>query len=89
MTEQQAEAYTEVVSRCHKDVLCVADQMVVEMVACLIAEYRTSPDDMSVNKIGKLFTGLDKLGMSPASRSKVQAMKRDGNEKDPLDEFAA
>jgi phage terminase small subunit len=89
MSEDQAHAYKEVVSRCHKDVLCVADTMIVELVAVLVDEMRRRQGDLSVAKIGKLMSGLDRLGMTPAARSKVQAMKRDGEEESTLSEFVA
>lgn len=89
MSEHQQDCYREVVSKMHKDVLCSADGPLVEMVACLISEMRTNQGDMNGSKMGRLLSGLERLGMTPSSRSKVQAMPRDDKPASPLDEFAA
>lgn len=87
MSDEQGKQYREVVSRCHKDVLCVADVVTVSMVACLTAHFIEQEGEMSIQKMRTLSTLLDKLGMSPAARSKVQAVNRAKKTKDELDEF--
>ena len=90
LNEEQAAAYKEIVARCHKDVLCIADTMIVELGATLVAEMRMNGGELSVAKIGRLMSILDRLGMTPSARSKVQAMNRDEEDKNnPLNEFAA
>ena len=89
MTEAQKEVYSYIVRTCHKDVLTIADQATVEMVATLLCKFRAKQGDISPNLIGKLYSGLDRLGMSPSARSKVSAVKREDGKQNPLNEFAA
>lgn len=89
-TELQRDCYQEIIVGCHKDVLTIADAQMVEIIAVLLAKFRERRGDVHPNIIGKLFSGFDRLGMSPSARSKVQAVKRGEDEKDnPLSEFAA
>lgn len=89
MTDLQKDVYLEIVQTCHKDVLTIADRATVEMVATLLCRFRAKQGDVSPNLIGKLYSGLDRLGMSPSARSKVSAVKRDDGKQNPLREFAA
>ena len=90
----QQEYYINIVNQCPKNVLTNADIQIVETLALLLARNRViamDPEqDFSANIIGKIFSGLSHLGMTPASRSKVSAVNRDENAKEnPLSEFAA
>ncbi|MCC6489165.1 MAG: hypothetical protein IT364_16820 [Candidatus Hydrogenedentes bacterium] len=89
MTEPQKEVYSYIIRICHKDVLTIADQSIVEMVAVLLCKFRAKQGDVHPNLIGKLYSGLDRLGMTPSARSKVSAVKRDNGKQNPLSEFAA
>lgn len=89
MSEHQQDCYLEVIAKMHKDVLSCADGPIVELIACLISEMRLNHGDLSGNKMGRLLSGLERLGMTPSSRSKVQAMPREDKTENPLDEFAA
>lgn len=89
MTEAQKEIYQGIIKVCHKDVLTVADIYTVETVAVLICKFRERQGDVNPNIIGKIYSGLDRLGMSPSARSKVSAVKREDAKQNPLNEFAA
>lgn len=71
LTEAQRVCYTEIMDTCHPDVLSTADATVVQLVACLTAEFRENPGKMPVARMVRLMTGLGMLGMTPADRSKV------------------
>ena len=84
MDEECAAEYQSICRNCHLNVLSVADEQVVQMVACLFVDFRTLAKQrkmMRADYIGKLFAGLNYLGMTPASRSKVQAIKRNEEDK--------
>jgi len=87
MDKGQQRYYREIVARCHKDVLCVADVTVVCMAACLSNEFEETQGTMNIARVRTLSSLMDKLGMSPSARSKVQAVNRMKKEKSPLDEF--
>ena len=76
MSAEQKNAYIYIISHCHPDVLCVADQAATEVVACLLAQFRHNPLRMDTGRISRLLAGLGSLGMTPADRSRVQTMKR-------------
>lgn len=76
MTKPQRKCYREIVRGCHKDVLCSADSIWVEMTACLLSEYRENPVLMKVSKLARLQTCLGQLGMSPADRAKAGRIPR-------------
>ncbi len=89
MNEEQAEEYRVICRNCHLNVLSIADEQLVQMVACLFVEFRTLAKKrvlMRADYIGKLMNGLSILGMTPASRSKVQAIKRDDEKKNPFNQ---
>jgi phage terminase small subunit len=80
LNEKEQECWREIVSICHPAVLGVADKVTVELVACLTAEFREAPRKMPVARIIRLQMGLSSLGMTPADRSRVSALKSTNNE---------
>ena len=86
-TEPQKDAYVHLVENAHPKVLCQADSAIVELGAMLLAKFREDPDNFSVAKIGKLLSVLDRLGMTPSARSKVQAMDDGEDPNGDLGEF--
>lgn len=91
LTPEQRVVYMEVIRRSHKDVMCQADGPIVEFVAVTLELCRRVNWEINPNVLGKFLAALDKLGMSPSSRSKVALARReDAKKKDnPLKEFAA
>lgn len=52
-------------------VLQGADILAVELAACLWAEFRADPVEMTNGRIGQLRSALGALGLSPADRAKL------------------
>ena len=85
--ETQAACYDELVRRAHAGVLCDSDGVAVEVGAVLLARLRTKTDEFTVGEFGRLQAVLGALGMTPADRSKVSALKPKDDGPDPLAEF--
>lgn len=76
MNHEQRRCYRELVRGCHRDVLSSADGPWVEIVACLLCQYREAPTEMSGPKIGRLMAGLAQLGMTPSDRARAARIPR-------------
>lgn len=72
--------WIEIVGMCHKGTLCAADRLVVEHGARVLAALRASPAYEDTKLMIRLEATLGKLGLTPADRSKVQAIKPKENE---------
>ena len=86
-TEPQKDAYLHLVENAHPKVLCQADSAVVEMGAILLARFRAELDEFPMSKFKSLLSVLDRLGMTPSARSKVQAMPDNEDPDGDLKEF--
>lgn len=76
MTDKaQRKCYRQLVRLAPANVLSLADGILVEVVAGLLAEYRADPLGMKPIKLTRLMNGLGQLGMSPSERSKTIAIK--------------
>ena len=91
MSAAQGRVYEEILRISHAGVLCEADGPVVEMVTALLHEFRASRGALDDKGYSKLYAGLDRLGMTPASRGKVAlaANKKQDDENNPLREFGS
>jgi hypothetical protein len=72
------------------DVLKAADQIHVEVLAELVAEFREAPREFPVAKLARMEQLLHKLGMNPAGRlalAELAGTKKQQAEKAPIDEF--
>jgi len=87
LTELQKEAYQHLVENAHPKVLCQADSAIVEMGAVLLARFRSELDEFPMSKFKPLISILDRLGMTPSARSKVQAMPDNEDPDGDLKEF--
>jgi phage terminase small subunit len=76
MNAEQKETYRYLVATAPANVLSRADGFIVQVVAVLLAEFRSDPENFSAAKHSLLLTGLGHLGMTPTHRSKVTAMKQ-------------
>jgi hypothetical protein len=74
--KEERKCYREIIRNAHADVLSTADSVWVEIVACLLAEFRKAPHAMKMAKLARLQSGLSQLGMSPSDRSKAGKMPR-------------
>lgn len=84
--EVQAACYDELVRRAHAGVLCDSDAITVEVGAVLLARLRTKTDEFTAGEFGRIQAILGALGMTPADRSKVAAIKQ-GEKANPYAEF--
>ena len=67
-------------------VLANSDVLIVEIAACLLAEYRANPNEMVTARIIRLTAELGKLGLSPSDRAGLEVYKPE-NEYNQFDEF--
>lgn len=82
----QVKAWQEIVSFAPMGVLTQADRLVVEMAACLLAEYREDRGGFSGQKLGRLEAMLGKFGMTPSDRAKLSIEKP--KTENPFDRFS-
>lgn len=87
LTQLQKDAYTHLVENAHPKVLCQADSAIVEMGAVLLARFRSELDEFPMTKFKSLISVLDRLGMTPSARSKVQAVPDTEDPDGDLKEF--
>jgi len=73
LTAEQREAWDEVVGICYPGVLGDSDRIILEMIACLLTEFRANPVEFNGARITALVSMLGRLGLSPADRAKVSA----------------
>ncbi len=84
LTAEQAACWREVCRLCPAGVLTGADPIVVEIVACLLAEFRRDPDAMQVSRITRLTSEMGKIGLTPSSRASLTVAQPTGNEFDEV-----
>lgn len=86
LTAEQRETWHELVRAINKmpGVLQSCDDIIVEMAACLFAEFRRDPDAMPAARIGRLEAQIGRLGLSPADRAKLSIQKSKANEFDDV-----
>lgn len=84
LTPEQKQAWDDIVSTCHEGVLCAADRLYVEYGATVLAQVRK--EGAKNPRLGtRLEMVLTRLGMTPADRSRVSAVKP--RTPSPIDEF--
>jgi len=77
LSPEQKKTWKEIVKRVPDGVLTDADIFCVEIAACLLAEFRKSPDNMIPARLTRLSTELGKLGLSPSERTKLFVLKKE------------
>lgn len=82
LTKEQTECWDEIVRISPAGVLTGADPITVEIVACLLAEFRRGPDKMDTPRLGRLCIEIGRLGLSPTDRAKLVVVKKKGNKFD-------
>jgi len=86
MPQEVVARWREIVRLAHKGVLCEVDALIVEQTAYLLHLLRTEKWNVPAPIMGRYEACLGKLGMTPADRSKVSAMKP-GEKRNPYAEF--
>lgn len=71
MTEVQKAIWHEFVKAAPKNVITESDRFSLELVSCLLAEYRADPTEFTAAKLVRLEALIGKFGMSPADRAKI------------------
>ena len=61
-------------------VLMNSDKILLDMAACLLAEYQRDPDGMVTSRIARLETQLGKFGLSPSDRARIGVSPDDDDE---------
>lgn len=77
LTEVERACWVEVVSLCHANTLCRADRLIVEHCARLLAMLRGAESYDDTRLQIRFEASLGKLGLSPADRSRVSALRRE------------
>ena len=87
LTPEQADAWKEVVKRIPEGILTNSDTIHVEIIACLLAEYRLDPVGMNSARITRLTVEMGKLGLNPSDRSKLGITTEENNDLDGWEYF--
>lgn len=82
LSDEQVACWNEIVSIAPAGVLTGADTIIVEIGACLLAEFREKQGAIDTARITRLTTELGKLGLTPSSRAGLTVDKPKGNEFD-------
>lgn len=89
LTDEQAAVWDELVSITPPGVLTCADAPHLEVVACLLAEFRAAPADFPAARLAILNRSLAQCGLTPSDRSKVCVAPADkGEVDDPWSQFS-
>ncbi|HEY7821935.1 MAG TPA: hypothetical protein VIG24_03835, partial [Acidimicrobiia bacterium] len=83
LTKDQKACWKEILKLAPEGVLTAADAIAVEIVACLLAEYRDDPILMPAARITRLTTEMKTLGLNPSGRASLVVPKPDT----PADDF--
>ena len=67
----KVKAWAEVVSIAPPGVLYNSDRLALEMLVCLLVEFRSNPNGFHQAKLGRLESLCGKFGMTPSDRSKI------------------
>ena len=87
-SDTEKEAWTELVSQSPQNVLQASDRAAVELVCCLMAEFRKDRSAFTPAKLGVLQRGLSCLGFTPVDRSRISVARQADQSDDPWARFA-
>ena len=71
LTADQKKAWAHIVRIAPAGVLMNSDEILLEMCACLLAEFQANPAEMPTARLLRLETQLGKIGLSPADRARI------------------
>jgi len=85
LTDEQKEAWTELVGMIPEGVLFRSDRLILEVTADLMAKQRSG--ELNNGSLKLYLSCLQKLGLSPMDRSKVPSIPTKPPEKNVFDKF--
>lgn len=71
LSEEQRNAWDEIVKLTPAGVLTGSDVLSVEIAACLLAEFWRGPDKMTISRINRLHMLMGKMGLDPSGRASL------------------
>lgn len=80
LTDEQKAAWREVVKCVPAGVLTAADAIIVEIVACLLQEWREQQGKMPTHRITRLTSEMAKIGLSPSARASLSVDAEDDDD---------
>jgi phage terminase small subunit len=80
LTPEQQRAWRRIVDTAPAGVLMNSDEIMLEMAACLLAEFQTDPNGMLTARITRLEVQLGKFGLSPSDRARIGVSPEDDDE---------
>lgn len=84
LTEDQRQAWRELVKAVPAGVLTAADHLVMEIAACLLAEFWACPAEMDTTRITRLHAIMARFGLDPSGRASLTIEKPKDNPFDAL-----
>jgi hypothetical protein len=88
-SEAQRGIWQELAEQVPHGVLTVADRILVEITAKLIARMRDPEDQLKASETNQIISCLSRMGLTPADRSRVAVPKPAEETPDPFAELAA
>jgi len=73
LTDKVLDCWHELAQAAPPGVITESDRFGLEIAACLLAEFRQAPADITAARLSRLESILSKFGMAPADRSRVIA----------------
>lgn len=86
LNESEKACWAGIVAMCHEGSLCTADRLILEHASRVLAALRASTEYSDTKMMVRFESVLEKLGLSPADRSRVQIGTRQ-NAPNPLEKF--
>jgi hypothetical protein len=85
LNDGQKQAWRRIVRIAPPGILMNADEIMLELVSCLLAEFMADPVGMTTARIARLERQLGKLGLSPQDRMNLEIPEPE--RPNPFDEF--
>ena len=88
LADDEKNLWKELVAQSPLGVLQASDRAALEIVCCLMAEFRNDRASFTPAKIGVLQRALSSLGHTPVDRSRLGVSKQESSADDPWADFA-
>jgi hypothetical protein len=88
LADDESQAWDELVGQSPRNVLQASDRAALELVCCLMAEFRKDRADFTPAKLGVLQRGLSCLGFTPVDRGRIGVTRQADRADDPWARFA-
>ena len=72
LSKDQRAAWRDIVKRAPDGLIQESDLLALEVLACLLAEFRRDPDKMTAAKLVRLETAMAKFGLTPKDRQRLE-----------------